>query len=66
MSDNLSFFILRKVVQVSMRILWKMPKTIPVMVENILSPYMPHVKALSNAMESSSKVIESLQKEAND
>ena len=40
-------------------------QTIPVIrLENILSPYMPHVKALSNAMESSSKVIENLQKEA--
>ncbi len=40
--------------------------TIPtIKLENILSPYMPQVKALSDAMESSSRVIENLQKEAN-
>ena len=42
-------------------------QTIPAMkLENILSPYMPQVKALSDAMESSSRVIETLQKETNE
>ena len=35
-------------------------------IENLLSPYMPQVKALSDAMESSTRVIENLQKEANE
>ena len=41
--------------------------TIPtIKLENILSPYMPQVKALSDAMQSSTKIIESLQKEASE
>ena len=66
---KLEFFtILKKSVEVSGDdIVEKCLQTIPgIRLENILSPYMPHVKALSNAMESSSRVIENLQKEANE
>ena len=35
-------------------------------IDNLLSPYMPQVKALSDAMERSTRIIENLQKEANE
>lgn len=39
-------------------------RTLPdIRLENVLSPYMPQVKALSNAVESSTRVVENLQKE---
>lgn len=66
---QLEFFtILKKPVEVlDEDVMKKCLRTIPaIKLENILSPYMPQVKALSDAMESSSRVIESLQKEANE
>ena len=66
---QLEFFtILSKPVDVSDEdVMKKCLRTIPaIKLENILSPYMPQVKALSDAMERSSRVIESLQKEANE
>ena len=62
---QLEFFtILKKVVQVSDEdVVEKCLQTIPVIrLENILSPYMPHVKALSNAMESSTKSLKIFKK----
>ena len=66
---QLEFFtVLKKPVQIPDEdVKHKCLGTIPtIKLENILSPYMPQVKALSDAMQSSTRIIESLQKEASE